>query len=107
MKKKDIKNNLKDFETIARIQDTKLEYIYDSINNRFCPIVPENTLVLISVNGYDPASARLFTNNPNNYPVPICGIEFTHTKFEDIIDALIGAGFKKDNIIIEDDIILI
>lgn len=47
------------------------------------------------------------TNNPDNYPAPICGIEFTHTKFEDVIDALIGAGFKKDNIIVEDDIILI
>lgn len=74
----------------------------------FLPIVPEKTLVLISANECDPVSARLFTiNNPDNYPAPICGIEFTHTKFEDVIDALIGAGFKKDNIIIGDDIILI
>lgn len=69
------------------------------------PIVPENTLVLISVNECNPISARLF-NNPD-HPCPICGIEFTHKKLGDVIDALIEAGFKKDNIIIEDDIILI
>ena len=105
MKKKDIKNNLKYFETIARIQDEKLKYIYDSINDRFLPIVPENTLVLISVNERNPISARLFSN-PDR-PCPLCGIEFTNKKLWDVIDALIGAGFKNDNIIIEDDIILI
>lgn len=105
MKKKDIRNNLKYFETIARIQDTKLEYVYDSINDRFLPIVPENTLVLISVNKCNPIRARLFSNHDS--PCPLCGIEFTHKKLGDVIDALIVAGFKKDNIIIEDDIILI
>lgn len=105
MKKKDIRNNLKDFETIARIQDTKLKYIYDSINNRFLPIVPENTLVLISVNKCNPISARLFSNP--DHPCPICGIEFTHKNLGDVIDDLIVAGFKNYNIIIEDDIILI
>lgn len=107
MKKKEVKNNLKDFETIAYVQGRKNKYIYDRINNRFCTIVPENTLVLISFNGYDPVSARLFSNNPNNYPAPICEIEFTHTKSDDVINVLIGAGFKKDNIIIWDDIILV
>ena len=69
------------------------------------PIVPENTLVLISVNERNPISARLFSNTDR--PCPICGIEFTHKKLGGVIDALIGAGFKKDNIIIEDDIVLI
>ena len=88
------------------IQDRKYKYIYDRVNNRFCPIVPENTLVLVSVNEYGPVSAMLF-NNPDS-PTPICKIEFTHTNIDDdVIDALIGAGFKKDNIIVEDDIILI
>lgn len=105
MKKKEIKNNLKDFEIIDRIQNTKGKYIYDRINNRFIPIIPENTLVLISVNAHDPVSARLF-GNPDR-PCPLCEIEFTYTNFDDIIDDLIKAGFKKDNIIIEDDIVLI
>lgn len=105
MKKKDIRNNLKDFETIDYIQGRKYKYIYDRINNRFLPIIPENTLVLISANAHDPVSARLFGNTDR--PCPICGIEFTHTNFDDIIDDLVEAGFKKDNIIIEDDIILI
>ena len=105
MKKKDIRNKLKYFENIARIQDTKLKYIYDSINDRFLPIVPENTLVLISVNECNPISARLFSN-PDR-PCPLCGIEFTHKKLGDVIDVMIEAGFKNYNIIIEDDIILI
>ena len=105
MKKKDIRNNLKYFENMARIQDTKLKYIYDSINDRFLPIVPENTLVLISINECNQISARLFSN-PDR-PCPLCGIEFTHKKLGDVIDVLIEAGFKNYNIIIEDDIILI
>lgn len=105
MKKKDIRNNLKYFENMARIQDTKLKYIYDSINDRFLPIVPENTLVLISINECNQISARLF-RNPDR-PCPLCGIEFTHKKLGDVIDVLIEAGFKNYNIIIEDDIILI
>lgn len=107
MKKKEIKNNIKDFETIAYLQDRKYKYIYDRINNRFCPIISENTLVLISIDAYDQVSARLFHIFPDDHPSPICEIEFTHTKFEDVIDDLIKAGFKKDNIIIGDDIILI
>ena len=106
MKKKEIRNNLKDFETIDYIQGRKYKYIYDRINNMFCPIIPENTLVLVNVNAYGPVSAMLF-NNPD-YPTPICKIEFTRTNIDDdVIDALIGAGFKKDNIIVEDDITLI
>ena len=105
MKKKDIRNKLKYFETIASIQDTKLKYVYDSINDRFLPIVPENTLVLISVNERNPISASLFSD-PDR-PCPICRIEFKHKKLGDVIYALIGAGFKNDNIIVEDDIILI
>lgn len=105
MKKKDIRNNLKYFENMARIQDTKLKYIYDSINDRFLPIVPKNTLVLISINECNQISARLFSN-PDR-PCPLCGIEFKHKKLGDVIDALIVAGFKNYNIIIENDIILI
>lgn len=108
MKKKEIKNNLKDFETIDLMnkQVREYKYIYDRTNNRFLPIIPENTLLLVSVNAYGPVSAMLF-DNPD-YPTPICKIEFTRTNIDDdVIDALIEAGFKKDNIIIEDDIILI
>lgn len=105
MKKKDIRKNLKCFETIASIQGTKLKYVYDIINDRFLPIVPENTLVLISVNECNPIIAKLFSN-PDR-PCPLCVIEFTHKKLGDVIDALIIAGFKNDNIVIEDDIVLI